>query len=158
MDKHLCGTITWNADKNVYPIDCGGRTGRIVKVVQNKNYLTLAEVQVFGPASVATCSKNKCVVPKGAISFVTTGQSITSSNGKATAVMQKDGNFVLYCNQGKTQVPIWATNTDHKPVKEGLKLQVRTIFTKQIVGRYFSNIHNYQVLKRLISHTESSHI
>jgi hypothetical protein len=124
LDKYLCGTIKWNSGQNVYPINCGGRTGRYVKVVQNKNYLTLAEVQVFGPAKIAKCSKNKCVVPKGAISVISSGQSITSTSGKVTAVMQKDGNFVVYCNQGKSRIPVWATNTDRKKIKNGLKLQV----------------------------------
>ena len=48
LDKQLCGTVQWNAFENVYPINCGGKTGQIVKVVQKDNYLTLAEVQVFG--------------------------------------------------------------------------------------------------------------
>ena len=143
LDGYRCGIITWNAGQNVYPIDCGGRTGRIVKVVQNKNYLTLAEVQVFGPALVTKCSKNKCVVPKGAISFIPSGQSLTSTNGKTTAVMQGDGNFVIYCN-GKSKVPVWATNTDRKPVKDGLKLQVRNIVDfRQIIelSGFFLSFH-----------------
>ena len=114
--------MSWNAGQNVYPIDCGGRSGQVVKVVQKHNYLTLAEVQVFGPASVAQCTKDRCVVPRGAISFVNNGASVTSANGKTTAVMQKDGNFVVYCNTGK--VPIFATNTDRQSVKDGLTLQV----------------------------------
>ena len=115
--------MSWNAAQNVYPINCGGKSGQVVRIVQKKNYLTLAEVQVFGPASVAECAKDRCVVPKGAISFVDNGASITSTNGKATAVMQKDGNFVVYCNKGR--VPVFATNTDRTSVKDGLALQVR---------------------------------
>ena len=125
MDKHLCGTVHWRSGQSVYPIDCGGKSGRIVKVVQRKNYLTLAEVQVFGPAFVAKCSKGECNVPKSAIGFIETGKSVSSPNGKVSAVMQKDGNFVLYCNVGSLKVAIWATNTDHKAVREGLALQVK---------------------------------
>ena len=53
LDKHLCGTIKWNSGQIVYSINCGGKTGRFVKVVQKKNYLTLAEVQVFGLARIS---------------------------------------------------------------------------------------------------------
>ena len=123
MDSHLCGTIKWNAGQNVYPIDCGGRTGRIVKIVQKTNYLTLAEVQVFGPAKIAECGKNSCEIPKGTIGLIANGKRITSTNGEAYAVMEKNGNFVLYCKGG---VPIWASNTNGKSMKDGLKLQVGT--------------------------------
>ena len=127
LDKNLCGTVNWRSGQDVYPISCGGKSGQIVKIVQNKNYLTLAEVQVFGPAFVAKCVKGVCEVPKGALGFIKTGESVSSPNGQTTAVMQKDGNFVLYCNVGKSRVPTWASNTDKKPVKDGLVLQVRSI-------------------------------
>ena len=118
----------WQSSQSVYPINCGGKSGRIVKVVQNKNYLTLAEVQVFGPAMIAKCGKDTCSVPRGALGFVKTTQSITSPNGKVTAVVQKDGNFVLYCNVGKLEVAIWDSKTAGKDVnKDGLTLQVRVI-------------------------------
>ena len=48
LDTKLCGTIHWYPDRNVYPVNCGGTSGRVVKIVQKNNYLTLAEVQVFG--------------------------------------------------------------------------------------------------------------
>ena len=50
LDKQLCGTVQWNAFENTYPINCGGKTGKVVRVVQKHNYLQLAEVQVFGTA------------------------------------------------------------------------------------------------------------
>ena len=48
LDKHKCGKIDYAEGIAVYPINCGGKKGRIVKITQDKNYLTLAEVQVFG--------------------------------------------------------------------------------------------------------------
>ena len=48
LDKQLCGTIQWNAFENTYPVNCDGKAGQVVKVVQKDNYLALAEVQVFG--------------------------------------------------------------------------------------------------------------
>ena len=48
LDKKLCGTVDYYPDRHVYPISCGGAKGRIVKIVHKTNYLTLAEVQVFG--------------------------------------------------------------------------------------------------------------
>ena len=131
MDKYLCGTVHWRAGQSVYPISCGGKSGSVVKIIQNKNYLTLAEVQVFGPAYVAECSKDRCIVPKGALGFVKETKSITSPNGDVTAVMQKDGNFVLYCNVDKLKVAIWSTNTAQKTVKDGLVLQVRDLTVRQ---------------------------
>lgn len=38
------------------------------------------------------------------------GQSIFSPNGKYEAILQDDGNFVLY-----KRSPIWASNTDKHP-------------------------------------------
>ena len=48
LDTHLCGTITFIPNTNVYPINCGGFTGKVVKVVVNKEPLNLAEVMVYG--------------------------------------------------------------------------------------------------------------
>ncbi|NRB82109.1 MAG: hypothetical protein HRU38_26235 [Saccharospirillaceae bacterium] len=48
VDKQSCGKVKYVKGRHVYPINCGGKKGRIVKVVNKANYLTLAEVQVFG--------------------------------------------------------------------------------------------------------------
>ena len=45
---HLCGTIHFMPGYRVYPVNCDGHSGRKVYVVQDKNYLQLAEVQVYG--------------------------------------------------------------------------------------------------------------
>ena len=48
LDNYKCGYVEYYRGVAVYPINCGGKTGRVVKVVQRHNFLTLAEVQVFG--------------------------------------------------------------------------------------------------------------
>jgi hypothetical protein len=40
------------------------------------------------------------------------GQSIVSQNGRASLLMQSDGNLVLYQIAGGTQTALWATGTD----------------------------------------------
>ena len=57
LDKKLCGTVVYYPDRHVYPISCGGRSGRVVKIVQKNNYLTLAEVQVFGTGILVSSYK-----------------------------------------------------------------------------------------------------
>ena len=48
----LCGVVSYQAGKDIYEIKCGdGIIGDYVKIVQNNNYLTLAEVQAYGFAS-----------------------------------------------------------------------------------------------------------
>ena len=58
VDKHVCGTVKYNKALRVYPISCGGAKGRIVRIEQPKNYLTLAEVQVFGTGGPAPVGRN----------------------------------------------------------------------------------------------------
>ena len=48
VDNYKCGVIKYKRGSTMFPIKCGGRTGRIVKVKQRNDYLSLAEVQVFG--------------------------------------------------------------------------------------------------------------
>lgn len=48
LDKQYCGTIQYIPYRSAYPINCDGKKGRIVKIVQKNNYLSLAEVMVFG--------------------------------------------------------------------------------------------------------------
>ena len=48
MDNYKCGEIEYHRGVTMYPINCGGRAGRIVKVKQPHDFLHLAEVQVFG--------------------------------------------------------------------------------------------------------------
>ena len=49
-----CGVVKYEAGKVVYDIECGDAVGGTVKVVQNDQYLTLCEVQVFGNSSDET--------------------------------------------------------------------------------------------------------
>ena len=48
LDKQLCGTIQYIPYRFVYPINCNGKKGRKVRVVQDHDYLSLAEVMVYG--------------------------------------------------------------------------------------------------------------
>ena len=48
LDTHLCGTIIYIPNVVVYPVNCGGVTGRVVKIVVSKQPLHLAEVMVYG--------------------------------------------------------------------------------------------------------------
>ena len=48
LDKQLCGTVSYIPYRMTYPINCDGKKGRIVKVVQAHNILSLAEVMVYG--------------------------------------------------------------------------------------------------------------
>lgn len=51
------------------------------------------------------------------------GQSITSSNGQYYAVIQKDGNFVVY---DKNKRPIWATATSVNVLSDGYRIAMQT--------------------------------
>lgn len=46
-----CGTIKYHRDVKVYAVNCRGTKGSKVRVEQDKNYLVLPEVQVYGRAS-----------------------------------------------------------------------------------------------------------
>ena len=48
VDKHKCGSVWYLKGRNTYAVNCAGAKGRVVRIEQPKNYLTLAEVQVFG--------------------------------------------------------------------------------------------------------------
>ena len=58
VGEALCGSVSWVAGKDVYDIGCGnGVVGEFVKIVQDNNFLTLAEVQAYGVAApVPDCS------------------------------------------------------------------------------------------------------
>ena len=46
-----CGTIKYHRDVKVYAVNCRGTKGSTVRVEQDKNYLILPEVQVYGRPS-----------------------------------------------------------------------------------------------------------
>ena len=48
VDSKRCGTIHYIPGRTIYYVACNGRSAREVKIVQNNNYLHMAEVQVFG--------------------------------------------------------------------------------------------------------------
>ena len=48
MSGEYCGEISYSAGQSEYTLDCHGIVGSNVKIVQDHNYLTLCEVQVFG--------------------------------------------------------------------------------------------------------------
>ena len=47
----FCGEVKYQAGQVIYEVYCGDTVGGTVKVVQNDEYLTLCEVQVFGAPS-----------------------------------------------------------------------------------------------------------
>ncbi|KAL5247211.1 hypothetical protein ACHWQZ_G019163 [Mnemiopsis leidyi] len=75
------------------------------------------------PDEGGTCSGDKCVPARGSPLFLKTGQQIESS--KIRAVMQSDGNFVIYCKHWCPcrRRAIWATNTHNKNIDTGLKIE-----------------------------------
>ena len=50
----FCGEVKYQAGQVIHKVYCGDAVGRTVKVVQNDEYLTLCEVQVFGAPSSDT--------------------------------------------------------------------------------------------------------
>ena len=58
VDKEVCGTVHYLPGMNVYPVNCKGAKGTIVRIEQPKNYLTLAEVQVFGTGGPGPVGSN----------------------------------------------------------------------------------------------------
>jgi len=83
----LCGTILYQAGKDVYDIKCGnGVVGDYVKVVQNNNYLTLAEVQSFGVAAPNVGGNHPLIKASG----FTASQSSTGFGGVPSRAI--DGN------------------------------------------------------------------
>ena len=54
VGAHKCGTIKYHKNIHVYPINCGGKKGKYVRIEQPNNHLTIPEVQVF--ASIAGAS------------------------------------------------------------------------------------------------------
>ena len=48
VDDEECGSVTFTEGVSVYSVDCNGVQGSVVKITQEKNYLTLCEVQVLG--------------------------------------------------------------------------------------------------------------
>lgn len=47
----LCGTIHYQQGIFSYPIYCGGKKARVVKLVNKREYLEVAEVQIYGKGS-----------------------------------------------------------------------------------------------------------
>ena len=46
--KKLCGHVNFVKNQDTYPINCQGSKARVIKLVNNREYLELAEVQVYG--------------------------------------------------------------------------------------------------------------
>ena len=46
--KKLCGHINFVRNQQTYPINCEGTRARVIKLVNTREYLELAEVQVYG--------------------------------------------------------------------------------------------------------------
>lgn len=48
IDMEYCGSVVYIPYMRTFPVNCAGQKGRRVKVVNQKDYLQLAEVQVYG--------------------------------------------------------------------------------------------------------------
>jgi hypothetical protein len=46
--KKFCGKINFVKNQDTYPINCEGTRARVIKLVNNREYLEVAEVQVYG--------------------------------------------------------------------------------------------------------------
>ena len=46
--KKLCGQINYVKNQHTYPINCEGTRARVIKLVNTREYLEVAEVQVYG--------------------------------------------------------------------------------------------------------------
>ena len=53
VDDNLCGSVEYEAEKNVYVVDCADRVGSVVKITQENNFLTLCEVEVLGRSIIS---------------------------------------------------------------------------------------------------------
>ena len=58
VDDHVCGTIHVLPGIEVYPVNCNGAKGSTVRIEQPNNYLSLAEVQVFGKGGPGPLGRN----------------------------------------------------------------------------------------------------
>ena len=89
VDKKVCGTVHYKKGGSVYPITCGGTKGRIVRIEQPKNYLTLAEVQVFGTGGPEPVGGN--IGSGDYVMLLSENKYSTQSTGD-TAMRAVDGN------------------------------------------------------------------
>ena len=68
------------------------------------------------------CSGDRCLNGGGNYgAILKIGESLTSSNGKAKAIMQSNGNLVIYCT--RTGKPIWSSNTAGHEISYGATFQ-----------------------------------
>ena len=71
------------------------------------------------------CSSESCYNGCGSCTaFLRTGQSLTSSNGRAKVTMQRDGNLVLYCTQPRRAIWNSGTYGNTNNVQTGARFQV----------------------------------
>lgn len=102
VDKHVCGTVQYKSGVNTYPISCKGVKGRIVRIEQPKNYLTLAEVQVFGLGGPAPVGRN---IGTGNYAVLLSQNKFARQSSEAhggNAMRAVDGNTDGYWNQAST--------------------------------------------------------
>ena len=96
--KQKCGTIFYNPKKAFYIIRCDGRTGDYVRIVNKKNWLHMAEVQVYGGSKGVTgmrlISKHK---PTKASSVGWGGVPAKATDGNVDGIF---GHRASYCSKG----------------------------------------------------------
>ena len=89
VDKHVCGTVNYKKGKSIYPINCGGAKGRVVRIEQPKNYLTLAEVQVFGSGGLGGVGSN---IGSGDYAMLLSENKYSTMSFGGRAMRAVDGN------------------------------------------------------------------
>ena len=93
VGKTKCGTVKYLPGMHVYPISCKGAKGRKVRIIQAKNYLTLAEVQVFGTGGPGPKGSN---IGSGAYTM------LLSQNKKTTQSSMGFGGVASRATDGST--------------------------------------------------------
>jgi hypothetical protein len=89
--RSYCGTIYYKSGQGTYVVPCQGKRASYVKIVQPSNYLSLAEVEVFGGP--------KGVDGLGLLSYrMPTGQSSVGHGGRGERAV--DGNTNGYWGGG----------------------------------------------------------
>ncbi|KAL5249268.1 hypothetical protein ACHWQZ_G018205 [Mnemiopsis leidyi] len=83
----------------------------------------LAVLMTLG-STQSGCSLDRCLNDGGSTSVtLRVGESLTSTNGRVKAIMQSDGNLVIYCVQTYPWKVVWASNTDGDHIVNGAVFQ-----------------------------------
>lgn len=91
VDKTTCGTVRYLPGMNVYPVNCKGATGTIVRIELKNEYLSLAEVQVFGTGGPPPRGANIGTGDYAQILSIYKASSMSKHHGKHVSSIAVDG-------------------------------------------------------------------